>query len=262
MKAIIFNSGIGQRMGALTANNPKSMVKLANGETIFERQIRVLSENGIKEFVITSGPYEEQLVAVTEKESFSDCKFTFVRNPIYDKTNYIYSLYLAREELDGDFLMLHGDLVFNNGIVAKILNDKNPSTCLIDKKKELPEKDFKGRIVDGKLKEVSIHIFDKDCYAFQPLYKLDKVTLAAWLGNVCDFIENRNICTVYAENALNEITDGLNIVPISYEDDYVEEIDNEDDYIRVCRDIKLFDAKEQQIASSVAAIGEYAKKKD
>lgn len=260
MKAIIFNSGIGKRMGALTANNPKSMVRLANGETIFERQIRILSDNGIKEFVITSGPYEEQLIAVTEKKAYSDCKFTFVKNPIYDKSNYIYSLYLAKDKLDDDFLMLHGDLVFNNGIVEKILSDKNPSTCLINKKKALPEKDFKGRICDGKLREVSINIFDSDCFTFQPLYKLDKATLGAWLDNVCDYIENRNINSVYAENALNEITDGLNIIPISYEDDYVEEIDNEEDYIRVCRDIQIFDAKEQKTVGSVAQIGEYLKK--
>ncbi|MBQ8163606.1 MAG: iron-containing alcohol dehydrogenase [Clostridia bacterium] len=257
MKAIIFNSGIGKRMGALTANNPKSMVKLANGETIFERQIRVLSENGIKEFVITSGPYEEQLVAVTKKKAYSDCTFTFVKNPIYDKSNYIYSLYLAKDKLDDDFLMLHGDLVFNGGIVEKILSDKNPSTCLINKKKVLPEKDFKGRICDGKLREVSINIFDDDCFTFQPLYKLDKKTLHAWLDNVSDYIENRGINSVYAENALNEITDRLDIIPISYEDDFVEEIDNEDDYVRVCRDIQPFDAREQKTVGSVAKIGDY-----
>ena len=55
MKALIFNSGIGKRMGELTKNSPKSMVKLLNGETIFERQIRLLSECGIKDFVITTG---------------------------------------------------------------------------------------------------------------------------------------------------------------------------------------------------------------
>lgn len=48
MKAIIFNSGIGSRMRHLTKNNPKCMIKLYNGETIFERQIRILSSCGIK----------------------------------------------------------------------------------------------------------------------------------------------------------------------------------------------------------------------
>jgi len=50
MKAVIFNSGLGKRMGDLTKNNPKCMVRLSNGESIFERQIRLLSEEGIKDF--------------------------------------------------------------------------------------------------------------------------------------------------------------------------------------------------------------------
>lgn len=260
MKAIIFNSGIGKRMGKLTENNPKSMVKLGNGETIFERQIRILSENGIKDFVITSGPYEEQLIAVTQKDAYSDCSFTFVKNPIYDKSNYIYSLYLAKDKLDDDFLMLHGDLVFNNKIVEKILNSQYSSTCLINKEKPLPAKDFKGRIIDGKLIEVSINIFDDNCFTFQPFYKLDKATIDAWLENVSDFIENREINSVYAENALNEITDKLNIVPLSYADDYVEEIDNEEDYTRVCKEIACFDAKEQAIIEKIEDLEEYLKK--
>ena len=67
MKAIIFNSGIGNRMGYLTKNNPKCMVKLYNGETIFERQIRILSECGIKDFIITTGPFKEQLEKIASK---------------------------------------------------------------------------------------------------------------------------------------------------------------------------------------------------
>ncbi len=60
MKAVIFNSGLGSRMGELTKDKPKCMLELYNGETIFQRQIRILSECGIKDFVITTGPYKEQ----------------------------------------------------------------------------------------------------------------------------------------------------------------------------------------------------------
>lgn len=67
MKAIIFNSGLGSRMARLTENNPKCMVKLYNGETILERQIRILSDCGIKDFIITTGPFKEQLYEVADK---------------------------------------------------------------------------------------------------------------------------------------------------------------------------------------------------
>ena len=261
MKTLIFNSGLGTRMGELTRNNPKSMVKLGNGESIFERQLRLLSENGIKEFVITTGPYEEQLISVSKKPAFSGCRFTFVNNPVYDKTNYIYSFYLAKDKIDDDFLVLHGDLVFDNDVIGYILNSPESSTCMINKQKALPEKDFKGRITDGKLREVSISIFDSDCFTFQPFYKLDRATITAWIDKVSEFIEVRGINKVYAENALNEIASELNIVPLSYADYYVEEIDNADDYSRVCREIFELDSKEQPCLTSVSQIGDYLKGK-
>ena len=61
MKVVIFNSGLGNRMGEFTKHNHKSMAVLKNGETIFHRQLRLLSAEGIKDFIITTGPFEEQL---------------------------------------------------------------------------------------------------------------------------------------------------------------------------------------------------------
>ena len=200
MKALIFNSGIGKRMGELTAHAPKSMVHLYNGETIFERQIRLLQEAGIKEVIITTGPYPEMLKEICAKPCYQNMIFHFPHNEIYDASNYIYSMYKAREYLNDDILMMHGDLVFDREILSSLIKDKRSDICLINKFKALPEKDFKGRIVDGTLKEVSVKIFDKDCFAFQPLYKLSKATIKAWSDNVVKFVEANNI-NVYAENA-------------------------------------------------------------
>ena len=238
MKAIIFNSGLGNRMGEFTKTHHKSMVVLNNSETILERQIRILGKCGINEFVITTGPFKEQIERVCEK--FDKYKFKFVENPVYDKTNYIYSMWLAKDYLNDDFLMLHGDLVFNQELVQKVLEDKRDSVCLINEEKELPKKDFKGRISDGKLKEVSIDIFDDDCYAFQPLYKLKKEDLLKWVDRVDKFVKDGNV-KVYAENALNEILDDISIYAKSYKENYIDEIDNEEDYKRVSREIEEFE---------------------
>ena len=250
MKALIFNSGIGKRMGELTKHSPKCMVKLKNSETIFERQLRLLNDVGIKDVIITTGPYEEQLKEVASKKAYQDMHFTFVHNDKYDQTNYIYSFYLTKEFLDDDFLILHGDLVFNKKLLLTILNDPHQSTCLINKKIHLPEKDFKGRIVDNKLKEVSIHIFDDNCYTFQPLYKLTKNDLKIWMNKVEEFVLAGNV-NVYAENALNEVSDKLDIFPISYEKYYINEIDNVDDYEKVSSEIRNLDFKEQEIIKTL-----------
>ena len=226
------------------------MVKLKNSETIFERQLRLLNDVGIKDVIITTGPYEEQLKEVASKKAYQDMHFTFVHNDKYDQTNYIYSFYLTKEFLDDDFLILHGDLVFNKKLLLTILNDPHQSTCLINKKIHLPEKDFKGRIVDNKLKEVSIHIFDDNCYTFQPLYKLTKNDLKIWMNKVEEFVLAGNV-NVYAENALNEVSDKLDIFPISYEKYYINEIDNVDDYEKVSSEIRNLDFKEQEIIKNI-----------
>lgn len=238
MKAVIFNSGLGHRMGDATRTHHKSMTQLTDGETLFHRQIRLLSAEGIREFIVTTGPFAQQLQA--EAADFPDLSFTFVPNPIYDKTNYIYSMYLAREYMDDDLVFLHGDLVFNRKLVHDVLSCSDASTATVNFSKPLPEKDFKGRVHDGKILEVSIHIFDEDCFAFQPFYKLDRKTAAAWIKKVEEFIDKgENKC--YAENAFNEIFKDLNVRAFSYEGYYIDEIDNMDDYNRVKQEILPFD---------------------
>ena len=238
MKAIIFNSGLGNRMGDFTQNNHKSMARLLNGETIFHRQLRLLSAEGIRDFIITTGPFENQLKQ--EAADFPQLNFTFVRNDIFDRTNYIYSMYLARRFMDSDMLFLHGDLVFDRKLVHDVLASKNADLVTVNFQKALPEKDFKGRVVDGRVMEVSIHIFDDNCYALQPMYKLSRASVAAWNAKVAEFIaKGENKC--YAENALNEIFHTLDVRPFSYENYYIDEIDNLDDYARVTREILPFD---------------------
>ena len=187
---------------------------------------------------------------------------TYVNNPLYDKTNYIYSFYLAKDYLDDDFIMLHGDLVFNKNLVKKIIASDHSSCVTADKNKELPEKDFKGRFINDKLKEVSIHIFDDNCYALQPLYKLSKKDINLWMDKVVEYIEEKNISSVYAENAMNEISESLDISFYDASEDFVEEIDNPEDYDRVSRGIQYYDYFEQEKYHNISDLNEILKKND
>ena len=80
MKAIIFNSGLGHRMGDETKTHHKSMTILKNGETIFHRQLRLLIAEGVTDFIVTTGPFAEQLQS--EAADFPQATFTFVPNDI------------------------------------------------------------------------------------------------------------------------------------------------------------------------------------
>ena len=119
MRAVIFNSGTGSRMGGLTQLQPKCMTALYNGETIFARQVRILSACGVREFVVTTGPFAQQIEAAATacRRCSPGIDFIFVPNPLYQTTNYIVSMYLARDYLDTNLLLLHGDLVFDEGLV-------------------------------------------------------------------------------------------------------------------------------------------------
>ncbi|MBQ8751891.1 MAG: hypothetical protein IJZ13_02170, partial [Clostridia bacterium] len=88
------------------------------------------------------------------------------------------------------------------------------------------------RLENGELREVSVKIFDEDCYAFQPLYKLSREDVAAWIARVCDFVDAGDI-KVYAENALNTISHTLHIKALSYEGHLIDEVDTPEDLMRL-----------------------------
>ena len=98
MKALILNSGMGTRMGVLTSEQPKCMTEIFSGETIISRQLRMLSDFGVREAVITVGYLGDVLMRYAESLDIN-IKLTFVENPKYRTTNYIYSIYLAEKEL-------------------------------------------------------------------------------------------------------------------------------------------------------------------
>lgn len=82
--------------------------------------------------------------------------YTFVKNPVYDKTNYIYSIYCAREKLkDDDLLLMHGDLVFENRVLDQVLASED-SCMTVSSTVPLPEKDFKAVIHDNRIEKVGI----------------------------------------------------------------------------------------------------------
>ena len=115
MKALILNSGLGHRMGVLTSEHPKCMTEISGTETILSRQLKCLFDCGVTDVVMTTGYFDTVLVDYCHSLGLP-MNFTFVNNPLYAETNYIYSIYCAREFLDDDIVLMHGDLVFENEV--------------------------------------------------------------------------------------------------------------------------------------------------
>ena len=100
MIALLLNSGLGSRMGDETREHPKCMCRLTEQETIISWQVKLLRHIGVMEAVVTTGHLADTLIAYLESLD-SGIRFHFVHNPKYRETNYIYSMYLARNLLRG-----------------------------------------------------------------------------------------------------------------------------------------------------------------
>ena len=226
MKALILNSGLGHRMGVLTSEHPKCMTEISSKETILSRQLKMIADAGIKEVVMTTGYYDDVLIKYCHHFDLP-IHITFVNNSLYDKTNYIYSIYCAKEELkDDDIILMHGDLVFENTVFDAVVCNKD-SCMTVSSTVELPEKDFKAVISEGKIKKIGIEFFD-NAMAAQPLYKINKEDWLVWLANIERFCELDNR-KCYAENAFNEVSDKCVIKPLDVENALCAEIDTPED---------------------------------
>ena len=234
MKALILNSGLGSRMGALTSEHPKCMTEISPDETILLRQLKLLAGAGITDVVITTGYYDEVLIQYCNSLGLP-LRYTFVKNPVYDKTNYIYSIYCAREYLDDDLILMHGDLVFEDKVLEKVLACKT-SCMTVSSTLPLPEKDFKARVAGGKVMAVGVDIFD-DAMEAQALYRLKREDWKVWLDRIAEFCESGNT-KVYAENALNSLNGAANISALDVGNLLCAEVDNPEDLAAVSARLK------------------------
>ena len=226
-------------MGVLTSEHPKCMTEISARETILSRQLKLIAEAGIEEVVMTTGYYDKVLVNYCFGLELP-LRYTFVKNPIYDQTNYIYSIYCAREYLDDDIILMHGDLVFESEVFARVA--ASPVSCMtVSSTLPLPEKDFKAVVRDGMVMKVGVEFFNEAMEA-QALYKLNREDWKLWMDKIAEFCEEGNT-KVYAENALNELKGAANIHALDVEDLLCSEIDNPEDLAVVSDKLKKIQSR-------------------
>jgi len=196
VKALLLNSGRGTRMGKETQLHPKCMTDIGCGETIISWQVKLLRQVGITEAVVTTGPFADLLRDHLEGLN-SGIRFTYVPNPDFATTNYIYSMYLARDLLQDDIISLHGDLVMHPDVMRSLAASTH-SAVVIDRSLPLPEKDFKARMIDDeRVCAIGIHEFGDQCYASQPAYYFRKDDFSRWMEEISRFVD-RSETTCYA----------------------------------------------------------------
>ena len=235
MKVVILNSGMGTRMGALTKEYPKCMTEIDCNVTILSAQLNCVVASGIKDVVVTTGYYNDVLVEYCKSLNLP-LNIEFAYNPLYSTTNYIYSMYCARDLLKGeDIILMHGDMVFEYDVFKKVA-ESTASCMAASTTMPLPPKDFKA-VVDGdRISAIGIEFFE-NAIAAQPLYKFLESDFGAWLDRISEFVENERV-TCYAENAFNEISDVICLRALDVKDALCNEVDNCDDLAVVSKRYK------------------------
>ena len=132
MQVIILAAGMGKRLGELTRNNTKCMIRV-NGTTLIERVLNQFSRLDLQKVILVIGYKGEELRRFIG-DSYKGLPIEYIINPIYDKTNNIYSLSLAKEQLQqDDTLLIESDLIFEDRVLDKILSDPYPNIALVAK---------------------------------------------------------------------------------------------------------------------------------
>ncbi|WP_026524645.1 MULTISPECIES: aminotransferase class I/II-fold pyridoxal phosphate-dependent enzyme [unclassified Butyrivibrio] len=132
MQGIILAAGMGKRLKFLTNDNTKCMVKV-NGITMIERSLRILDKKNLSRIVIVVGYKGKELIDYINTLGINT-PIEFIDNPVYNKTNNIYSLALAKDYLcSEDTLLLESDLVFEESVIDALLDDDRQTLALVDK---------------------------------------------------------------------------------------------------------------------------------
>lgn len=178
MQAIILAAGMGKRLKDLTKNNTKCMVKV-NGVSLIERMLRQLENKHLSKIVIVVGYEGQKLIDFIGTLNIKT-PIVYVDNQIYDRTNNIYSLFLAKEYLkQEDTLLFESDLIFEDSVIDILLEDPRETLALVDKYESwmdgtcvklseddsieafVPGKNFKFNEIKEYYKTVNIYKFSK-----------------------------------------------------------------------------------------------------
>ena len=170
---------MGRRLGELTGDNTKCMLEV-NGVKLIDRALECLAEHNLSRIVLVVG-YKRENVMRYVGDSYKGIEVVYVENPIYDKTNNIYSLYLAKDYLVAeDTLLLESDLIYEPSVVRRIVENDYPNLALVDKyeswmdgtvvmlndeckiKNFISKRDFKYSDIDSYYKTVNIYKFSKE----------------------------------------------------------------------------------------------------
>ncbi len=149
MKAVILAAGVASRLKPLTENTPKCLLKIGE-KNILERTIDNLIQNNIDDIIIVTGFLQEQIVNFIST-NYPELKVEYLYNEKYDSTNNIYSLWMTKDlVLNNDMLLMDSDILFDHKIIELLLNSNYENCLAIRSDHELSEEEIKVTVDENR----------------------------------------------------------------------------------------------------------------
>lgn len=233
--AIILAAGRGSRLKELSLENPKPMT-IVHNDTIIENLIKALIASNIKKIVIVIGYIADKLRKHIDQKFIGQVDFIYVNNEIFDSTNNIYSLWLARDYMIDGFYLFEADVYCDISIISQLVECDDSDIMLIDK--YLPQMDGTvvsldeyGRILKMFLKKNQIDQFDyKDKYKTINFYSISsKFAKSYFLPKLKEHIWNKDVNSYYEQIIKEAIDAGYTFKGLVPSDGKWWEIDTKDD---------------------------------
>jgi choline kinase len=170
LQAIILAAGMGSRLGDYTKNIPKAMITVHDKPLLFYT-LDYLAQNNISEVIIVVG-YLKNLIINSVGYRFKNMKITYVENDIYYDTNNIYSLYLTKDKVNDDVLLLECDLYYKKDIIDLMVNSCGDCNILVS---PYNSKNMNGSVVkidkNNNVKELIVKKNQYDDFDYSDVFK-------------------------------------------------------------------------------------------
>lgn len=236
MQAIILAAGKGSRLKDKTVDTPKALISV-NGTPLLIRTLNILAEYEIEEVIIVVG-YLKEKIKQEIGNKYKNIKITFVDNDKYDCSNNIYSLYLTKDYINEDCLLIECDLYFSKKIISSIINQKADCSIMVSKYNKdtmngtVITFNVSGDVTDLIVKSKQEKIFNySNKYKTVNIYKFSKdFFLKKYIPNIATYTQTESMNSYY-ELVLGGLIyyNNSNIKAVVVDESLWREIDDEND---------------------------------
>ncbi len=228
MRAIILSAGQGKRLLPLTREIPKCLLEVCEGTSLLDYQLRTLAACGVGEASVWMGFGADRV-----EEHLADAVYPGLRvhtrfNPLHASSDNLVTAWLARSDMDGDFLLMNGDTLFDAEVLRRLLAARPaPVTLAIHAKDRYDDDDMKVSLDGSRLSAVAKTLRPESIDAESiGLMRFQGLGVTAFRNALDGAIREPEALGLWYLSAVNGLADSLDIQALDIGRLWWAEVDN------------------------------------